>query len=81
MSQARNMKTCIVCGKSFIVPGSCRDYLYKHGSTYYCSYNHWTAAAIEAEAAKAKAHASSTNERHGTNDAFYCSLAERSEGQ
>ena len=44
MSRARNRKICAYCGSTFLVPGACRDYLYKHGSTYYCGYNHWTAA-------------------------------------
>lgn len=59
MSQTRNKKTCAYCEGTFLVSGSCQDYLYKHGSTYYCGYNHWTAAATEAEAAKAEARASS----------------------
>ena len=37
----RNTKICALCGKIFIVPGACSDYLYKRGSLYYCSYNHW----------------------------------------
>ena len=48
MSQARNMKTCIVCGKSFLVPGLCQDYLYKVPGGYCCSYKHWLEAKQQA---------------------------------
>lgn len=51
MSRARNRKTCAYCGSTFLVPGACRDYLYKHGSKYYCGYNHWTAAERENKSA------------------------------
>ena len=31
-------KICPVCGKSFIVVPSCKDYLYKSKCLYMCSY-------------------------------------------
>lgn len=41
---SRHTKICSFCGKTFIVPGSCQDYLYKRGKLYYCGYNHWLTA-------------------------------------
>lgn len=37
-------KICSFCGKTFIVPGFCQDYLYKRGKLYYCGYSHWRIA-------------------------------------
>ena len=37
-------KHCTSCGKHFIIPGTCADYLYKRGKLYYCGYNCWNHA-------------------------------------
>lgn len=40
----RYSKHCAVCGKHFIIPGTCADYLYRRGKLYYCGYNCWNHA-------------------------------------
>jgi hypothetical protein len=41
---SRYSKHCASCGKHFIIPGTCADYLYKRGKLYYCGYNCWNHA-------------------------------------